>query len=415
MLFLIILLFPLNCFGTDVIFDVKIKPTFDYNSNLFLSYLPHNEVYGSGVDTVVNSTFKKENIETNFSANLNQRTYIDDEKLNYFNQFFNMKSNFLFNKNKLGLNAQYNFDTSSAVMDDPNDEIGFVFMRIPKKSRMIQPNYSYDIFNNAKLNLAYKYRDIEYDSILKLTPSPFPDTIGHTTTADINYKLFNDFQIIVSYFHKNFLLIHPKEIIKPIHGELQEISRWKKEIATELFTLGVKYKFDHLLNFEISAGLQNNSELSQSYNISESEIIINNKPSIKGNTFSEIYSIQINKKMLNMNDDFTVNHSRSILPNPSGILIQYDKTSAIMTHTFSPTWYSKINLSYANRSYPLVNKKDTIVGTIQTNLGWKFLPDFELVANYQYSTFNDQVHLDNATSNSISLNINYNFNGMISF
>ncbi len=403
----------------DLEIKADAKGAEEYNSNLFLTTSPHTQILGQGADIVLGSKLKAAGLESNINANFNNRVYIGTPQLDYFNQLFDMKNGYVFNNARVGFNAQYNMDTSSSAMDDPNDAIGFVFQRIPKVSRMIQPNYTYHISDNTQINVAYKYRDTQYDKVIQLAPLPFPNTLGHTTTADISHQLNKDLQLTASLFYKDFLLIHQAETDKLIsNGALQSSPQWTEEIYTEIAMLGANYLFSDTLKLSAAAGFQSNSQSSQAYNVlSSTGSVVTHATDNKGNTFSEVYLAKLNKRLNYANDahsDVALENSRSIMSSPNGILVGYDKYAASLAHYWSPKWSAKIGLTYTDRSYPVTQKLSSSVWGTQASIAWKIGAGFELSGNYQYTQLNDKALaasglLDIATSNALTFNIAYIF------
>lgn len=418
-LVLLLLMNPLSVFAMDLDLKAEAREVNEYNSNLFLTTAPHTNTWGQGVDVVLGSKLKAGGLDSNINTNFNNRMYEGASQLNYFNQLFDMKNSYVFNKSRVGFNAQYNMDTSSAAMDDPDDELGFVFQRIPRVSRMIQPNYTYHISDKTIVNLAYKYRDTQYDKIIEYAPVPFPNVVGHTTTADISHQFSKDLQLTGSMFYKDFLLVHEAETDKLVsNGALQSSPQWTKEIYTEIAMLGANYSFSDTLKLSAAAGFQSNSQSSQAYNVlSSTGAVVSHIGENRGNTFSDVYLAKLSKRVNLVNDahsDMAFESSRSVIPSPGGVLVGYDKYAATLAHTFSPKWSAKIGLTYADRSYPVTQKLNSTVFGAQAGVTWKMGAGFELSGNYQYFQLNDNALaasglLDIAESNAVIFNIGYVF------
>ena len=155
--------------------------------------------------------------------------------------------------------------------------------------------------------------------------------------------------------------------------------------------------------------------MAQGYTVYSNGAVYQKVATVKDNTFTDYHLAKLTKRFT-FGTDFALEQSRSVIPSPSGVLIQYDKYNASLTHVFSPTVLARFSFSYSNRTYPALFKHSSDVVSTQANISWKFMPDFELNCTYVYTESKDnslaaKSAIDFANSQAAMLNINYTLDG----
>ena len=144
---------------------------------------------------------------------------------------------------------------------------------------------------------------------------------------------------------------------------------WAKGITTEYASIGGTYAFPDALKLSLYGGFQSNNELAQGYTVYSNGAVYQKVATVKDNTFTDYHLAKLTKRFT-FGTDFALEQSRSVIPSPSGVLIQYDKYNASLTHVFSPTVLARFSFSYSNRTYPALFKHSSDVVSTQANISW---------------------------------------------
>src|SRR5690606_23413455 len=151
---------------------------------------PHTDAWGQGLDGGMTLTGIERDWKSAVSANFQNRWYVTDRNLDYFNQFFSWKNSYFTDRSKFALDLQYNNDTTLTSLADLVSSLGYVFERVPRTDRIVSPQWNFAVTPRTMLNVGYNYRDSTYEHSLfddGRGSNLFPNTRSHLASFDLSH------------------------------------------------------------------------------------------------------------------------------------------------------------------------------------------------------------------------------------
>ena len=429
---LVAMLFTGESPALDITLGADANLVEEYNTNLFLTTAPHNDEWGQGVDGGLDLSVADERWGTSANARFNNRWYLPDSNLDYFNQLFSWKTYYLMDRSRLGLDTQYNMDTtltSQTDQTDPTANLGFVFTRVPRTVRVVSPNWLYNLTEKTQLNLGYIYQDTTYDE--KKNVARFPDSEANTGYLGLSHQLTERLQLTGSASYTDYALTSVKT---PVQGLVQvelfpgfnvsvpgtfNIPSVTSSIRTASVMGGINYFFTDTFDITLSAGGQHNETSSPPYTITTEENLFGVTrpgnpiaiPGTSSSTLSEIISARATKRF--ENGALGLEYDRTISPNIQGALITYDNYSINGSYRFSSQLSTSLNFTYSDRTFPtaqgqIITNSNQLYGA-RPAINWQWDENWVLSGSYQFYYLSYTDIEATATSHAVFLNIQYLF------
>lgn len=425
---LLALAFSAQARALDVTLGGDAKLAEEYNTNLFVTPRPHPDAWGQGIDGAFDLSLADERWGSNISGIFNNRWYVQDNDLDYFNQRFSWKSYYSTERSRFVLNTQYNRESTLTTLADIAADLGYVFQRIPRTVRILSPSWSYYLTEKTKINLNYIYQDTTYDN--KKNPGAVVDSAAHTGSGSVTHQLTERLQLTGLASYTDYALtsidrsvpglvgveIFPG-IVFPAPG-IFDIPGVKSAIRTASIMAGFNYSITDTFDIAFSGGGQYNWTSAPSYTIStQADLGTGQIPADpisvarkRSDTLTEVFSAKASKRF--ESSDIGLDYSRSLSPNLQGQLITYDRYSIIGNHHFTGNLTTNLAFSYWDQTYPSTNLQANAsrqILTINSTTTWQFDENWAVDATYQFR------HLDfgssplSAQSHAIYLNLRYLF------
>lgn len=398
----------------NVTFDSNARLAEDFNSNLFLKPGPHEVAWGQGIDGGMTLTAIKDDWRSAVSANFENRWYVTDRNLDYFNQFFSWQNNYFTDRSKYDLNVQYNNDTTLTSLADQTSSLGYVFERVPRTDKIVSPRWSYSLTPRTLMNIGYTFRDSVYENSTsndRQGTNIFPDSYSHLGSVDLIYDWSKRLKLLGSSYYSYYALTFQDKVTSgsvpvsifpgvsiPFPGTIFSPAI-TSDIQTANWSLGFRYLATETIDVNFTAGIQRNQTHRPAYT-NFTEINLPDGSTQRGpnlpverlssNSITEIFDLGINKHFQTGMLGFQ--YSRTITPNLLGDLITYDRIALVGQHQFTAQISNTMNLSYYDQTFPGGNTQTSRTPIAQTitryglesTLNWMFERNWTLSASYRF-------------------------------
>lgn len=398
-------------------FDSNARLAEEFNTNLFLNPGPHTDAWGQGIDGGMTMTGIERDWKTALSANFNNRWYVTDSNLTYYNQFFSWKNSYFTERSKFALDLQYNNDNTLTTGADAASSLGYVFERVPRTDKIIAPQWSFSLTPRTLLNVAYNFRDSDYEEDRQKQEqldNVFPNTQSHLGSVDLSYDWSKRLKVFGSSYYSYYSLSYPAKITsnQPIFVEVfpglppfafngtTYSPAVTSDIQTVNLSLGFKYLLTETIDVNFSAGAQRNQTHRPAYDVSQfvdvgngnfEQVAPRPQPQLSSITYTEIFSLAVNKR-LSESSSLALQYNRSINPNLLGDLITYDRVALMGQHQFASQLNASLNLSYSNQIFPTPSQQTSSVNFnyeivrygMESQINWFFEKDWSLNAAYRF-------------------------------
>ncbi len=402
--------------GFYATFDSNARLAEEFNTNLFLKPGPHEVAWGQGIDGGMTMTGIERDWKTALSANFQNRWYVTDSKLTYYNQFFSWKNSYFTERSKFALDLQYNNDNTLTSLADITSSLGYVFERVPRTDKIISPQWSFTLTPRTLMNVAYNFRDSDYERSRQNQEQGtniFPNTQSHLGSVELNYDWSKRLKVFGSSYYSYYALEYPGKIADNQTIPVEMFPGFPvglpgityspavtSDIQTANLSLGFKYLFSETIDVNFSAGVQRNQTHRPAYDIlTRIDLGDGNfpqgptipSPRLSSTTYTEIFSLGINKR-LSESSSLALQYNRSINPNLLGDLITYDRVALMGQHQFTSQLNASLNLSYGNQVFPSRSQQtsttvfdyEIVRYGMESQVNWFFEENWSLNAAYRF-------------------------------
>ena len=399
--------------------DAKIAE--EYNTNIFLNApAPKDGAWGQGFDTMGQFGVSDLNWHSRLVGRFNNRWYLPNSSLDYQNQLFNWNADYALERSRFGLDAEYNLDTTLTQAADVASDLGFVFARIPKTTRVLAPNWHYDLSEKTELGLNYSYQDTEYDS--KKNLNRFPNSRAHTGSLELSHTWNERLRLFGNATYTDYALTsQDNELVFPnrFFDSITLVPGSTTSIRTTTGMAGFDYALSETLQVSLAGGLQYNQtatpkQFVRSYaQFPDGNILLlanRENAASSANSLGEVFSAKIDQRFENSNINLSI--SRSISPNITGQLFTYETYGVSGQYRFSPLLSGSLSATYSEQTSPAQQNQaaQTLQRlSLQSSLNYQWSEHWVLSGNYQYSQIEYSQRTETPNNHALYLNLQYLF------
>lgn len=410
--------------GLDLTLTGDAKAVEEYDTNLFRTLAPHDPAWGQGVDGQIDFSAGDAFWETRANARFANRWYVTDNSLDYYNQLFDWQTKYRSEYSLWNMDAQYNRDNTLSSGTDSTVDVGYVFRRIPRTTRILSPSWTYSLSDRSLLSLSYDYNDRTYDRS-QLVAANVVDSIAHTGGLLFQHQWDSELTLTGSANYTDYTLrgqagtyidLLQVPIGDTIFGlpALYNRPALDSTIRTTSAMVGFSWAATSTMTLGFSGGAQYNQTETPSF---VATTLVNGTvpgpsvfvPGTSNNAVTEILSATARKRFEYSEIGF--DYSRSVSPNLNGDLLAYDRYSLNGNHRFSEWLSTNLSLSYSEQSSPsqgsaaFLNRE---IFSARTGLNWRWDENWYLSASYQYSQVT-YPEFGTTDSHALFLNLRYQF------
>lgn len=377
----------------DIMLGGDAGPVSEFNTNLFLPRRDigiGRDVWGEGFDGGFELSLTESRWKSTATGRFQNRWFQDDNNLDFFNQFFSMKSFYLADeRSRLGLEGLYNMDNTLTTED--GGDLGLVFRRIPRTTRSLSPSWAYTWDEKTSSILVYSYQDTTYDNEKNL--GNVVDSVAHTGSFNLTHQWDEKLQLLGSLGYTSYDLIGSDRTIEafPFTTHIPGVT---STIRTASFMGGFNYTPTETVTLAFSGGGQHNDTSSPSFTqttlLGSTLLASATAPAVESTSFSEILSAKASKRF--ERGDIGFDFLRSISPNLQGNLITYDRYAFTGNYKFSAFLTGNVNITLSDQALEEGSGRsgrtgfaDRSILTARTGLSWRWDENWAMDARYTYT------------------------------
>ncbi len=215
----------------EYLVEADIDARSEYNSNIFLTNLPHDSTKGVIVTPSLSGVVQEKNWDAKFGARVRSHNY-SDSNLDSNDQYYDFIGRYIAERDIFSLNVNYDLASN---LNSTSTDFGVVGRRINTKNQSITPQYTRLLSERAVLMLSYTYRDVDF---LEAENTGFTPYITKSGSGSLVYDLTEKDKLtiglsMVDYTSKNELVTY--KLFSSRIGVEHEFS----ETLSGDFTLGV--------------------------------------------------------------------------------------------------------------------------------------------------------------------------------
>lgn len=389
--------------GREYTFQAEASAGQDYNTNIFLTQEPHEDIWGGNAG--LNANFSAAEEIWNLTGNTRfQNYYYSDPNLDTDNIFLTLNGNYSQNeRTRWGLRGNYTRDSTRTSVTEVND---LVFQQVERESRSINPSWTYSLDEKTSLNLDYQFQILEYE---KTGNSPFPDSQVHTGTAGVQHQYDDRLQLTSAFSYTRYTI--PGSAASTASGALQTLESVSEETQIDYASLvvGFNYAVDESLKVGLSGGGQYNMTEAGSRTLLRDFLgneLSRSEQDVSTATPTWLLSANASKRFERSEIGF--DFSKSSAPNLYGNLIDDTRYSLNARYRLTPFWDGSARVSYSERGTGQANSTALIHNYgAQAGLDWNPDGNWRLNASYQYAMRTVDTADEQPDSHAVFLTVRY--------
>lgn len=207
----------------------------EYNDNIFLTTLPHDDIYGLTLIPAVEGSVSGENWGSSLQARLQDYNY-SDSSLNSTDSYLNLDGNYLQERNQYSLAVKH--DRFTNLRTDSSD-FGAIGRLVEQQRQSVTPTYTRFLTERLSLSLSYSYTDVDF--------------IDSTGTGSIPYVS----QLASAYMQYN--LTETTDLSLSIAGIDYVSENDRVEYRLLLSRIGIAHKFTETFSVDALVGVSRRS------------------------------------------------------------------------------------------------------------------------------------------------------------
>jgi len=180
-----------NTYSKEYSIEADVDARTEYNSNIFLTSLPHDSTKGVIITPSLSGLIKEKRWEGKLRARIKSHNY-SDANLDSNDQYFDFTGKYFAERNVFSLNVNYDLASS---LNSASDSFGIVARRINTKRLSISPKYTRLLTERLILSVSYTYSDVDF---LEAKNTGFTPYITETGSGALVYDLTKKDKLTIS-------------------------------------------------------------------------------------------------------------------------------------------------------------------------------------------------------------------------
>ncbi len=368
--------------------EMSIDPTLNMqlilDDNIRLSADRELQVAGTSVRAGFNAAYRSPKLTITLDPKLQSTRYSEEVGLEGDNYYTDAAIQYAHSPS-LSLALDTSFRDEAIGVEEVN-VLGSSFSETRKEALSATPAISYRLAENLNLQLSYIVQDVNFDEA--------------ESTA------LNDFDYQQITFSSNYIISDQTALTATFYRSVFTVPETGFETTNKAFQFGLDYNFSPTLSMTLSAGIIK----------SDIEFLVATLfgPAIGTESISgELIDFSLSKTYETVELD--VGYERSVTPGAVGEQNLRDDFRFNLGKRFSDKFSGTLNLNYyENRSQSQIVNLNNQFNFLQfgASLNYRFERNFNIVGRYYYREVENIVTNEKADSNSVSLELNYDFDTM---
>jgi opacity protein-like surface antigen len=375
----------------------------DYHSNLFLTPLPHEELWSSNFGLNANYSAAEERWaligDTHF-----QKFFYSDSSLDAENLSTNLTGTFVQNeRTRWSLRGGYTRDATRTSLAEVND---LVFRQVGRERKSIGSSWARSLTEQASLNLDYQFQTTEYE---QTGNNPFPDTEIQTGTAGLQYQSSERLKLNGVFSYTAYRT--PGTRASTPFGPFLSVDTTSEDTRIDYASLmaGFRYAVDETLDVSLSGGGQYSMTESGSRQVLRdlfgNELPLNEQHLTSG-VPSWLLSANLSKRF--ERSQLAFDFSKSSAPNIYGDLIEDTRYTWSGQYRFTPLLTGTARAVYSERGIGAADTAAILESvSVQTGMDWTLTPNWMVNVSYRYTRQAADTADEIPDNHALSLSIRY--------
>lgn len=411
----VLVVFSHNCQAFDWLFEPDFGAKERYTDNLRMQINPSRDNFVTTLSPGVLLGYRAENHGLNATFKWNELIYHGESDLNFSEKIASVNENYSGERFKAGISARYAEQSTINTQLDI-DGTGNLQIQIPKTTRSVSPNFTYNLTERDSLQLSYNYTDVGFTKQPGLNASrSFSDYSNQQYSSTLTHSFSERFSLNVTGSYSLFSSSSENPSGTFIVGPLSfpVTSGFNQKATTFNYQAGFQYAYDERTRLSLSAGIRDTTTDINSFQtidflgFAPNQTTVTSRSSkTSGNVFSANLDHKFDWGNLNLNA------GRQLTPASTGGQRNTTNFSANLRYNLTERWTTGVTATYLLSESATTNTSSTVSNnrtyiTLSPNIRWKWTPEIDLELSYSYRQQQFESLNQTAVGNNLQLQFSY--------
>lgn len=408
----VLIVFNHNCQAFDWLFEPDFGAKERYTDNLRMQINPSRDNFITTLSPGVLLGYKAENHGLDATFKWNELIYHGESDLNFSEKIASVSENYRGERFRAGISARYAEQSTINTQLDI-DGNGNLQIQIPKTTRSVSPNFTYNLTETDTLQLSYNYTDVGFTKQPGLnTAGTFSDYSNQQYASTLTHNFSERFSLNLSGSYSLFSSTreNPPSLFL---NTFPVSSGFKQKAATFNYQAGFQYAYDERTRLSLSAGIRDTTTDIDSFQTIDFLGFAPNQTTVSsrstktsGNVFSANLDHKFDWGSLNLNA------GRQLTPASTGGQRNTTNFSANLRYNLTERWTTGVTATYLLSESATTNTSSTVSNnrtyiTLSPNIRWKWTPEIDLELSYSYRQQQFESLNQTAVGNNLQLQFSY--------
>lgn len=408
----VLVVFSHNCQAFDWLFEPDFGAKERYTDNLRMQINPSRDNFVTTLSPGVMLGYMAENHGLNATFKWNELIYHGESDLNFSEKIASINENYSGERFKAGISARYAEQSTINTQLDI-DGTGNLQIQIPKTTRSVSPNFTYNLTERDSLQLSYNYTDVGFTKQPGLNASrSFSDYSNQQYASTLTHSFSERFSLNVTGSYSLFSSSseNPPGLFL---NTFPVTSGFSQKATTFNYQAGFQYAYDERTRLSLSAGIRDTTTDISSFQtidflgFAPNQTTVTSRSSkTSGNVFSANLDRQFDWGSLNLNA------GRQLTPASTGGQRNTTNFSANLRYNLTERWTTGVTATYLLSESATTNTTNTVSNnrtyiTFSPNIRWKWTPEINLELSYSYRQQQFESLNQTAVGNNLQLQFSY--------
>lgn len=416
----VLVVFSHNCHAFDWLFEPNFGASERYTDNLRMQINPTRDNFITTLSPGVMLGYMAENHGLNATFKWNELIYHGESDLNFSEKIASINENYSGERFKVGISARYAEQSTINTQLDI-DGTGNLQIQIPKTTRSVSPNFTYNLTEKDSLQLSYNYTDVGFTKQQGLNAAgSFSDYSNQQYSSTLTHSFSERFSLNVTGSYSLFSSSRENPPGTSIVGPLSfpVTSGFNQKATTFNYQAGFQYAYDERTRLSLSAGVRDTTTDVDSFqNIdfqgSPVSALFPAQPTVtsrSSKTSGNVFSANLDRKFDWGSLDISA--GRQLTPASTGGQRNTTNFSASLKYNLAERWTTGVTATYLLSESATTSTTSTVSNnrtyiTLSPNIRWKWTPEINLELSYSYRQQQFESLNQTSVGNNLQLQFSY--------
>ncbi|MBS4052500.1 MAG: hypothetical protein KGZ69_15065 [Methylomonas sp.] len=406
----VLVVFSHNCHAFDWLFEPNFGASERYTDNLRMQIEPIRDNLITRLSPGVLLGYMAENHALNADFKWNELIYHGESELDFSEKIADISQKYTGERFAAGLSARYAEQSTINTQLDL-DGSGDLQVQIPKTTRSVAPNITYNLTERDALQFSYNYTDVGFTKSPGLNLSRnFSDYTNQQFSSSLMHTFSERLSVNLSGAYVEFSSSGENPTVS---NPFPTTSSFSQKSSTLNYQAGVQYSFDERTRFSVSAGIRDtDTERTSRQTIDFLGLLPNSTTTSvqssksSGNVFSANFDHKFDWGSLD------ISAGRQLTPASTGGQRNTTNFSASLKYNLAERWTSGITATYLLSESATATAGDTTNNnrtyiTLSPNIRWRWTPEINLELSYIYRQQEFESLNQTSVGNNLQLQFSY--------